>query len=404
MTSSSVFLDKQMICKRKDFKMKKRIFSVIMAMVFSATLLMPVAARADDYYEDSEGDYDYSDDYSIDDDYSDDNDDYDEDVPVDYSNAALKDTDLTVLASKDWGDSYTASGQIEITGLPEGSYADDEDISNITSQNPNIKADSYSLSISENVLEFEVEGTGSTTISFMLGTKQLSFHLRILVPLSMKSNSYVLTRGHKVKLKLFGDKSGVKLKYQSLKPSVASVNSRGQVKAKKPGTAVIRITADYGETKDYIGTVINVTTSKKSAVFRWARSYAAKSKYSQAKRMQKGYYDCSSLVWRAYKSRGISLLNKNYAPTAADLAKYLVGKGRKVGNASLSNFDSGKFQIGDLMFETGAKNGRYDGIYHVEMFGGYALNDFDESGKPELSYNFANLQYYPNSANIICRP
>lgn len=44
-----------------------------------------------------------------------------------------------------------------------------------------------------------------------------------------------------------------------------------------------------------------------------------------------------------------------------------------------------KFRPGDLMFETGQDNGRYKGIYHVEMFVGYAVAYYDQNGKPVLN-------------------
>lgn len=46
--------------------------------------------------------------------------------------------------------------------------------------------------------------------------------------------------------------------------------------------------------------------------------------YSQARRMSKGYYDCSSLVWRSYKPTGIVFGDRKYAPVAADEARFCV--------------------------------------------------------------------------------
>lgn len=43
-----------------------------------------------------------------------------------------------------------------------------------------------------------------------------------------------------------------------------------------------------------------------------------------------------------------------------------------------------KSRPGDLLFGTGANNGRYKGIYHVEMFVGYACYGF-QGNKPILT-------------------
>ncbi len=125
---------------------------------------------------------------------------------------------------------------------------------------------------------------------------------------------------------------------------------------------------------------------------------------SQAKRMDKGYFDCSSLVWRAYHSQGINLMQKKWAPTAADLGKYLVGKHKKVASADWKNYEKLKFQVGDLLFETGENNGRYKGIYHVEMFGGYSFGGFDTDGQPILGTEFARLGGSTSSSDFLCRP
>jgi predicted DNA repair protein MutK len=107
--------------------------------------------------------------------------------------------------------------------------------------------------------------------------------------------------------------------------------------------------------------------------------------------MQKGYYDCSSLVWRSYKYAGTSLMSSTYAPVAADLGKWIVQKKKKVkGGLSYKNVQAMKLNAGDLMFETGENNGRYKGIYHVEMITGYSCVGFDSDGNPELVLTWAS--------------
>ena len=59
----------------------------------------------------------------------------------------------------------------------------------------------------------------------------------------------------------------------------------------------------------------------------------------------------------------------------------------------------------DVMFETGQKNGRYKGIYHVEMITGYIFYGFDGNGKAELGIQWAtgDEKYYP-MGQMVGRP
>ena len=123
--------------------------------------------------------------------------------------------------------------------------------------------------------------------------------------------------------------------------------------------------------------------------------------------MQKGYYDCSSLTWTAYKQAGISFGNSYYAPVAADQAKWCVQKKQNIkGGLSTSNIRNMRLNAGDLMFEEGENNGRYRNIYHVEMIRGYVCYGFDEKEKPILGIAWANRpdDYYGPGGQLVCRP
>lgn len=99
--------------------------------------------------------------------------------------------------------------------------------------------------------------------------------------------------------------------------------------------------------------------------------------------MDEGSYDCSSFVWRAYHSAGRNLGdNKNWAPTAADLAKWCVKNHYMIYSGTVA---TAKLLPGDLIFEcdpSGA-NGRYEGIYHVDMYQG---NDVSITVEGQKSY------------------
>ena len=65
-----------------------------------------------------------------------------------------------------------------------------------------------------------------------------------------------------------------------------------------------------------------------------------------------------------------------------------------------------KLNAGDLMFETGADNGRYRGIYHVEMITGYSCEGFDSKGRPYLQIKWASKPdgYYGSARQLVGRP
>lgn len=320
----------------------------------------------------------------------------------DLSGMKLAKSSLIMVAGNDWGSSDQS---VKLKGIPSEALSDEDfdfEVTDVDSSNSSMDV-SVDLDSENGTVNFSTYDSGSTTVTFKIDGIQFSIKIRVITA-SIKKNSYYLARGKSVKLKIKGNLKGVKVKYKSLSPRVASINSKGKVKAKKSGTAVIKVTIGDGNNSAAIGTVINVASAKKIKAFNWARRYASKNKYSQPKRMQKGYYDCSSLVWKAYRTQGRHLEYRSYAPTAAGLGEYLVKKGKKVASASWNNYEKRKFQVGDLLFETGKNNGRYKGIYHVEMFGGYSFGYFESNGKPYLNYTFANIQEGPDSSNFLCRP
>lgn len=109
------------------------------------------------------------------------------------------------------------------------------------------------------------------------------------------------------------------------------------------------------------------------------------SAYSQAKRMKKGFYDCSSLVWRSYSPYGVLFGAESWAPTAADQALWCDENEKSLSAGSISISD-GKLVPGDLIFYSkNADNGRYKKIYHVAMFEGYEMTYNEETGDTDLS-------------------
>lgn len=323
----------------------------------------------------------------------------------DLSGMKLAKSSLIMVAGNDWGSSDQS---VKLKGIPAEALSDEDfdfEVTDVDSSNSSMYV-SVDLDSENGTVNFSTSDSGSTTVTFKIDGIQFSIKIRVITA-SIKKDSYYLARGKSVKLKIKGNLKGVKVKYKSLSPRVASINSKGKVKAKKSGTAVIKVTIGDGDNSAAIGTVINVASAKKIKAFNWARRYASKNTYSQPKRMQKGYYDCSSLVWKAYRTQGRHLEYRSYAPTAAGLGEYLVKKGKKVASASWNNYEKRKFQVGDLFFKTGAKNKRYKGISHVEMFGGYDFCGFDGNGKPTLTTIYASKKDYGygiSDSCFLCRP
>lgn len=174
------------------------------------------------------------------------------------------------------------------------------------------------------------------------------------------SDMGVIVQGSSRTLKVKGMKKGDKITFRSEDSSIVSVNKNGKIKGKKIGTTSIIATVNHVEVV-YPITVTNKYVAK-------ALMYAKKNiknKYSQEKRMEEGYSDCSSFAWRAYASGNYYLGNKNWAPTAADIAKWCDDNNYTIYHGIIS---VDKLLPGDLIFWDSSKNGRYHNIWHVEFY------------------------------------
>ena len=182
------------------------------------------------------------------------------------------------------------------------------------------------------------------------------------------NSSNILTwPGTKFSFAVSGIPDGMKVKYSSSDESVATISKKGKLKTLKVGFAKITVQIDdmaYTYTVN-VGQEIPV----KAALA--AGEVVGKATYSQEHRMEEGYYDCSSLAWRSYAKAGIKFVHDDYAPTAADLAKYLDEKGYTL---SYGLLPTSEMQPGDLLFtSSGYDNGRFMKIDHVAMY--YSTED-----------------------------
>ncbi len=213
---------------------------------------------------------------------------------------------------------------------------------------------------------------------------------------TIKKTFYVVSKGLRQIIKVKGTNSSSNVTFKSSKSSVATVSDKGIVKAKKKGYAAIYVEVDH---KTF---VVSINIASKKAVKAVNNAFkAVGSVYSQARRMQKGYYDCSSLVWRTYSPVGVNFGNRYYAPVAASEAQYLVNKKMTISKKSWKKLD--KMQPGDLIFFTGKSNGRYKNIYHVAIYVGQDSGYFGGTyGRiVHASGQYVTEGYIYNTSNIV---
>ena len=85
--------------------------------------------------------------------------------------------------------------------------------------------------------------------------------------------------------------------------------------------------------------------------------------YSQDYRTSGKAYDCSSLAYYSWENAGVDIsYGTNYPPTAAEGARMLEARSKKLSTSDL--------KPGDLIYYGGEANGRYMGIYHVAIYVG----------------------------------
>jgi hypothetical protein len=343
-------------------------------------------------------------DYDDDDYYYDDDDDYsDYYTPADMTGVTLDRTSATKYVDSSYGYYYSSFEFNLVQGqTPLPTYSDAYSLS-YTSSNSAIQI--WGEMEDNGKIIIEAEGSGKTIVTLTINDKVFTVTLNI-IKVGINKTTLLLATKKTARLKTTGITSGVK--WSSTNSKVVKVSSSGKITAKKNGNAVIKAVIKTDDGDFTMGCAVSVVSPKRYKAVKKGISIAKTGTYSQPKRMQKGYYDCSSLVWRAYKYSGTSLLSSTYAPVAADLGKWIVQKKKKVkGGLSYKNVQSMKLNAGDLMFETGENNGRYKGIYHVEMITGYNCIGFYSDGTPELVLTWASRSdgaYGYSTSYIVGRP
>lgn len=318
---------------------------------------------------------------------------YDIVIHPDMSDVALEKDSLTLY--RDTRLQEEAAGLIKL----RSSFVFDEESQEFAYdiKSTNKKMDVF-VYIKNNSIEITCADAGSTVLTITLYGKEFKIRLRVY-SVTLSATSLLKVRHTSGKLKVKGY-SG-KVTWKSSRPAVVKVSKSGKIRAKKEGNAVISV--KVGDIR--LGCIVSVTTPRKKKAIRRAQRIGRTSQYSQPRRMQKGYYDCSSLVWRAYSPYGYRF-GAGSAPTAAGEAAYLAARHKLLkGGFNKKNVENLKIRAGDLLFRTGAKNGRFKGIYHVEMIVGYEFVGWKKNNKPLVLVKWANRPdgYYGYGAGIVGR-
>lgn len=202
---------------------------------------------------------------------------------------------------------------------------------------------------------------GTCVITAEVYGRTLTCEVTVLNP-HLNDELVLLTEGKTKTIEVEDVPSGSSVSYTSGDTSVAAVNRSGKITAKGEGSTAITVSVDEKE----LTCVVVVADSRIIETIQAAED-AIGSPYSNEKRMQDGYYDCSSLVWKSYKEAGVSVGSSTYAPTAAGMAEALVKQGKDVAYEMVG---ADELKPGDLIFYGGSNNGRYKGIWHVALYCG----------------------------------
>lgn len=255
--------------------------------------------------------------------------------------------------------------------------------------------DDYGVYINEKG-EICAEYKGKYNFNFTVDGKELQCKVIVTDP-HFDISGVSKYKGYKKSLSIKGTEKGKSnVSYKSSNNKIVAVSQTGKVTCKKIGHAKITVTADGRKIvlNTEIASVKGYKASKKAISIS-----KTKTVYSQAHRMDKGKYDCSSLVWRVYSKYGYYFgVKKGWAPTAADIGKWCSNNHKVIYSKGVS---SDKLLPGDLIFYSYKKNGRYKNISHVEMYTGNGMDVSASSSNNRVIH----YDYYPSDYIVmIARP
>lgn len=254
---------------------------------------------------------------------------------------------------------------------------------------------------------FWTKGFGTATLTVVIDGKEFTQTVSVIDP-QLNVYDCVLKKGKTKTLKVTGVPEDTKITYKSSDKKIATVSKTGKITAKKKGSCYITVTVGNIET---MYCTVNVSSGYAAGAVNKGYSVLGAS-YSQDRRMEEGYYDCSSFAWRSYNDAGLALGGLTYAPTAAGLAEMLEKDGKAI---AYEYTNPSELMPGDLIFYCGSyDNGRYLMIDHVAMyFGAYYCEDWWEgtmvnTGMIIHASNGVQMKQYnmhrTDQIVMICRP
>lgn len=207
--------------------------------------------------------------------------------------------------------------------------------------------------------------TGKAEITVEVYGKKLTCNVSV-ASYGLENQVFTLAKGKSKTIKV--SNSSNTITWKSSDKKIATVNSKGKITAKGIGNAVITGKAGEETYTCYVSVAAN------EAIKAVEKAYISiGAMYSQAKRMEEGYFDCSSLTWRCYSPYDVFIGNETWAPTAADQAKWCVENDKIIAEKAVE-IEELTLVPGDLVFYAKEEsNGRFKNIYHVALFAGYEI-------------------------------
>lgn len=202
---------------------------------------------------------------------------------------------------------------------------------------------------------------GTTYVQAVVGSQVVTANVQVTNPyLSQSSGAVAKKRTVKIPIRGLSATSKASVSVNSSRAKAYIQDGRLVIYPKKKGITKFYVNID-GKQKTYKAEVTSYKAVKAIAKAKKAKGC----RYSQPKRMRKGYYDCSSLIWRCYKPYGVHFGSRSYAPVAASEAKYMK-RHKKV--LSYKRLKASKLLPGDVIFYSYTRNGRYRNISHVALY------------------------------------
>ena len=327
-------------------------------------------------------------------------------IPIQVVDVTISKTTYNIYVNDNMGSWYYPSVRVDVTGMSEESVFNCESTNDIWAYAH--KTEGY----------LEVSARESGTITVTIDGKIFTITINIVKAelyadnrISKNLGSIVTYKGKKDTLILTIDGKKTQPKsWESLDKSIATVNSSGQVTGKGLGRTSIRVFLDDVTYADYL--VECTYKGAYQAVSNGFHDYEEGDgkgykiiKYSQPKRMNKGFRDCSSFVYRCYYDRSlgrkifdIGATGGSWAANAAAQARWLKSQKKTVAN-KLVGVD--KLLPGDTMYTQGEGGvGQWRKIHHAFMYvgNGYVLTTYNSDGKGKT---LALVPYNYDGYNVV---